>query len=62
MLLQVFDRTIAGVFDAINRVDFRFIPILLTVKNLVYGDVLTVVFALLSVSKDCCSCFLSLNT
>lgn len=52
MLFQVFDSTIAGVFDALNRVDFRFIPIFLTVKNLVYGDVLTVVFVIANVKHS----------
>lgn len=52
MLFQVFDCTIAGVFDALNRVDFRFIPIFLTVKNLVYGDVLTVVLVIANVKHS----------
>jgi hypothetical protein len=52
MLFQVFDSTIAGVFDAINRVDFCFIPIFLTVKDLVYGDVLAVVFVVANVKHS----------
>ena len=52
MLFHIFDCTIAGVFDAINRVDFRFIPVFLTIKDIVYGDVLTVVLVIANVKHS----------
>ena len=52
MLFQIFDSTISCVFNAINCMDFRFIPIFLTIKNLIYGYVLAVVLVIANVKHS----------
>lgn len=52
MLLYVFDGAIACVFQAIHRMDFRFISVFLTIKNIVNGYVLAVVLIIANVKHS----------